>query len=163
MISRNQPYPNIQIRTLQVAILFTLGLVASLASAQQSNEPLPTVTAASVPFYPAIARMARIQGVVRLRVSTDGKRVSSVEVVSGPPLLARLANDNVKTWLFKPHTPTTFEVTFRYKLMLPSNCDSNCNCEYPEKESVLLELPTDVYLTGKTIVTCDPVEKLKDK
>ncbi len=133
-----------------------------MATAQQSKAPLPTVTAASVPFYPPIARMAGIQGLVQLRVSTDGKRVSTVEVVSGPPFLARLASDNVKTWEFKPHAPTTFEVTFHYKRVLPSKCP-NCNCEYPEKESVLLEFPTDIYLTGKAIIHCGPVAKRKGK
>jgi hypothetical protein len=102
--------------------------------------------------------MARIQGVVCLRVSTDGKRVSSVEVVSGPPLLARLANDNVKTWLFNPHDPTSFDVTFHYKLLRPTNCDSNCNCEFPEEEGVLLQLPTQVDLNAKIQMGCSPVD-----
>jgi hypothetical protein len=100
--------------------------------------------------------MARIRGVVRLRVSTDGKSVSSVEIVSGPPLLARLASDNVKTWLFKPHAPTSFDVTFHYKLLRPTKCDSNCNCEFPGKEGVLLQLPAQVDLSAKIPMACSP-------
>src|SRR5713226_899102 len=75
-----------------------------------------------------VARQTRIQGVVTLRVSTDGKQVSAVDAENGPPLLVKAAKENVKTWQFEPHTGTKFEITFHNRL-LPVECDSDCNCD----------------------------------
>jgi TonB family protein len=125
---------------------------AIMAIGQQ--KPLPSVISASVPFYPRIPQQAHIDGVVRLRISTDGNRVASVEVESGPPMLAQAAKENVKTWQFEPHSPTTFEATFRYRL-LPSKCDAECNCDSTEKPSVLLQLPTEVEVNAKELKVCD--------
>jgi TonB family protein len=118
------------------------------------QKPVPSVVSASVPLYPRITQQAHIEGVVRLRISTDGNRVASVEVESGQPMLAQAAQENVKTWQFEQHSPTTFEVTFRYKL-LPSKCDAKCNCDSAEKPSVLLQLPTDVEVNAKELMVCD--------
>jgi TonB family protein len=125
---------------------------AIMAVGQQ--KPVPSVVSASVPLYPRITQQAHIEGVVRLRISTDGNRVASVEVESGQPMLAQAAQENVKTWQFEQHSPTTFEVTFRYKL-LPSKCDAKCNCDSAEKPSVLLQLPTDVEVNAKELMVCD--------
>jgi hypothetical protein len=78
-----------------------------------------------------------------------------VEVESGQPMLARAAQDNVKTWQFDPHNPMTFEATFRYKL-LPSRCDAQCSaCDSVEKPSVLLRLPSQVEVNAKELMVCD--------
>src|SRR5882672_160306 len=92
-----------------LGVLLTLGLGANMSVAQQAKKLMPTVASASVPLYPRVIRAARIQGDVTLRLSTDGERVSAVEVESGPPMLAQAAKDNVKTWQCEPHTPTNFE------------------------------------------------------
>jgi hypothetical protein len=75
-------------------------------------------------------------------------------------MLITAAEENVRTWLFEQHSPTTFETTFRYKL-LPSKCDSNCNCDSVEKGSVLLQLPTDVEVNAKSVQICDPAVERK--
>lgn len=144
---------NLHVRTKGALVLFLLGMGVIMAVGQQ--KPLPSVTSASVPLYPRITQQAHIGGVVRLRVSTDGNRVASVEIQSGQPMLAQAAQENVKTWQFEPHSPMTFEVTFRYKL-LPSKCDAECNCDSAEKPSVLLQLPTDVEVNAKELMVCDP-------
>ena len=100
---------------------------SSLAG-QKTVSDLPKVVRASAPFYPELARQTRIQGTVTLRVSTDGKMVSAVGAGNGHPILVKAAAENVKTWEFKPHSPTTFEVTFRYRLFTPE-CNSECNCD----------------------------------
>lgn len=155
---------------LQTFALISFLLFLSAHSAAQdtpvvAKKELPKPVSASVPFYPALARQTRIQGTVTLRVSTDGKRVSSVEAESGHPILVEAATSNVKTWEFKPHAATSFEVTFRYTLFIPQ-CDSECNCdvgEHGERESVVLHLPSDVDLRAPTLLTCDPAVEITRK
>lgn len=126
---------------------------------------LPKVVSASVPFYPELARETRIQGDVRLRVSTDGKRVSAINPENGHRLLVNAAKENVQTWQFAPHKATSFEVTFRYTLFIPQ-CDSECNCDKGERgemESVVLHLPTQAEISAPTSLTCDPAVEIHRK
>jgi len=132
--------------TLMFIALFA-GAVASIAG--PSKEPLPIVVTAGVPFYPSVARVARIEGVVRLRLSTDGKRVSTISVHAGAPALIPAAEENVRTWEFKEHSPTTFDVTFVYKMLPESECSM-------DNGTVLLRLPTKVEVSAKGVQTCDP-------
>ncbi|MGH9735641.1 MAG: energy transducer TonB [Candidatus Acidiferrales bacterium] len=100
--------------------LFLLALVLLFLvtlNAQEAASVLPRVIDHAPIVYPAIARSAHVGGPVRLKITTDGHAVSSVEVVDGPPLLVKAATDNVKTWKFVDHTPGTFEVTFDFKLL----------------------------------------------
>jgi outer membrane biosynthesis protein TonB len=62
-------------------ILLALGLAANVCAAQEAKAPVPTLASAAVPFYPRVPQQAHIEGVVRLRISTDGNRVTTVEVV----------------------------------------------------------------------------------
>jgi TonB family protein len=56
-----------------------------------------------VPRYPAEAKQARIQGVVKLFavIGRDGA-VENLTVISGDPLLATAAMDAVKQWVYQP-------------------------------------------------------------
>jgi protein TonB len=55
------------------------------------------------PDYPPLARMARIQGTVRLEavISTDGT-IQNLRVLSGHPLLVRAALEAVARWRYQP-------------------------------------------------------------
>lgn len=55
------------------------------------------------PFYPPLAQMAQVQGIVRLRIfiSKTGD-VESCNYLSGPLMLMQSAIDAVKQWKFKP-------------------------------------------------------------
>ncbi len=55
------------------------------------------------PEYPALARMARIEGVVQIEatISRDGT-VEALRVVSGHPLLTKAAFDAVSRWRYEP-------------------------------------------------------------
>jgi TonB family protein len=55
------------------------------------------------PVYPPDAKAARIQGMVRFtaNIGKDGS-VTSLEVVSGHPLLVQSAQDAVMQWMYKP-------------------------------------------------------------
>ncbi|MGC2280226.1 MAG: hypothetical protein WA603_09430 [Candidatus Acidiferrales bacterium] len=64
-----------------------------------------------------MARTAHIQGEVRVKFTTNGESVIEAQAETGPPLLHRAAEDNVRTWKFAPHTAGTFHVTFRYKII----------------------------------------------
>jgi len=74
------------------------------------------------PAYPAIAKVAKIQGAIVLHViiGKDGA-VNEVQFVSGPPLLMKAAIDAVKQWRYKPtllngqpvEVDTTVTVIFR--------------------------------------------------
>jgi protein TonB len=55
------------------------------------------------PVYPELARISHTEGSVTLQVSiTKEGTVAKVEVVSGPALLTRAAQDAVKQWKYKP-------------------------------------------------------------
>jgi hypothetical protein len=123
--------------------------VAWLCDAAPSQEPLPTVTNATVPLYPRTADLAHIEGIVWLQVSTDGVRVSNVKIEGGPPMLAKAAADNVKTWEFSQHKPTTFKVKFTYRILADSGC-------YVDNSVVMLRLPSEVEVSTKGVHTCDP-------
>jgi TonB family protein len=55
------------------------------------------------PLYPPDAKAARIQGMVRFtaNIGKDGS-ITSLEVVSGHPLLVQSAQDAVMQWMYKP-------------------------------------------------------------
>ena len=151
---QNKQWYNVHVRIAQVLVFLALGVGATMSTAQQSKEPLPAVATAGVPFYPSVARVARIEGVVRLRLSTDGKRVSAISVEGGPPALVPAAEENVRTWQFKDHSPTTFEATFRYKMLPESECEMDSG-------TVLLRLPTEVEVSARGVQTCDPTVENK--
>jgi protein TonB len=56
------------------------------------------------PEYPALARQARIQGVVVLRamISRDGA-IENLQVLSGNPLLTPSALNAVRQWRYRPY------------------------------------------------------------
>jgi len=100
--------------TLALSLMFA---IVPLAKPQDSPDVLPKVVQHSQPIYPPLARQTRIQGDVRVRLVTDGASVTNVEAVAGHPLLRKATEDNVRTWKFASHRPSSFFVTFRYKLV----------------------------------------------
>jgi hypothetical protein len=119
------------------------------ARGRQVGHALPIVVAMAPPTFPVFARLAHIQGVVRLKVTTDGQRVTNAqEQGKASPLLAGLAEKNVRTWQFEPGDPTTFTVTYTYSLVAYriSGADST---------SITLRLPTDVEISATMPVNVD--------
>jgi TonB family protein len=107
-----------------------------------------------MPFYPPLARQAHIEGDIRLRVTTDGLGIASVVVESGQPMLARAAQDNVRTWKFASHEPTVFFTRFSYRL----TSEETCEHDEPNNGEVVLKLPTEIHVTSRALVHahCDP-------
>jgi len=90
---------------LMIMLLFLLGMSA----AQDAIVGVPSATANEHilkkidPEYPPLAKTARIQGKVLLKVTiAKGGDVTSVKVLSGHPMLAPSAIQAVKKWQYKP-------------------------------------------------------------
>ncbi len=122
----------------------------------ESDQELPVVISAAAPFYPRIENEMHIYGDVRIRVSTDGSKAASFADESGPPMLVQAAKDNIRTWIFDKHKPTSFTVAFRYRI------EEEASCAY-ENSSVILYLPSEVQISAKGIHTCDPAVEIGHK
>jgi TonB family protein len=68
------------------------------------------------PVYPPLARQARIQGVVVMRVLINGAgKIENVRVVTGHPLLIQAAIDAVKQWVYPTQSsPVATNVTLNF-------------------------------------------------
>lgn len=109
-----------------------------------------------MPIYPRTALLAHIQGTVKLKVSTDGTRAATVDIESGPPMLAKAAKENVLTWQFDPHKPTTFVTTFEYVITRPAQCGIT-------NSASVLKPPLEMQVTAEGVQTCDPAKKIKSQ
>lgn len=138
---------------LKIILILVLPFI-SLCQTTLGDEPgnLPILIQANIPFYPLDAQAIGIQGEVKVIITTDGDRVANVKVEDGPPMLALAVQENLKSWKFKPHSPTTFSSIFSYKMLT----DSACNFQ---NGSVTLHLPTEAIITARGLRTCDPVSK----
>ncbi len=134
--------------------LILLGGMLSPALAQKVDPELPLVLAGKMPLYPIMARAARVEGIVKIKITTDGKKITSLEVESGPPMLARFAKENILTWQFAEHKPTTFVTTFDYAF------EEKAECGY-SNGTAILNLPLKVHVSAKPVSICDPAVEIK--
>jgi hypothetical protein len=125
-------------------ILCLVCSVPFLLHGQGTGADLPKVTAFDCPKYPSKAESVRLQGMVRMQVTTDGHVVTDVKLMSGHPLLAPDAIKNVRTWKFSEHAPTSINVDYFYVFQGhfkrdPANgCDAKL--ELPSKVTVSTEM-----------------------
>jgi TonB family protein len=133
-------------KTLRWIALLVMGIASG--SAQESKVALPMVAGAAVPLYPPLARAARIQGVVHIEIVTDGHNVITARVKDGQKLLAAAAEENARTWRFAVHTPTSFTITYRYKLDVKLN-------NSPNNPTIVLRLPTEVEVSSAPMPPLD--------
>jgi hypothetical protein len=131
------------------ALLFALQTSLSFAQSADSGEGLPVVRAGAMPLYPVVASAARVQGTVKLKVVTDGKAVATIEIMSGPAMLAEAAKKAIRTWEFDPHSATTFFTTFEYQIVEPARCQYS-------NSSVTARLPLEVHVSTNGLMSCDP-------
>ncbi|HME37197.1 MAG TPA: energy transducer TonB [Candidatus Sulfotelmatobacter sp.] len=95
-----------------VAPILVLIALTSLAASQVAPEPTRAgdkvmadlLTKRVAPVYPPLARQARIQGTVilKVRISKSGD-VVNLQLVSGHPMLAPAAIEAVKQWKYSPY------------------------------------------------------------
>jgi uncharacterized iron-regulated membrane protein len=111
------------------------------AIGQEPTPALPMVSAAPVPLYPLLARHTNTQGIIHVKIQTDGQKVVQAHAEETNKLLSVAAEENAKNWEFSKHTPVTFTITYRYRLT--NECDSN-------NPTVTLHLPTKVEVCQHT-------------
>jgi TonB-like protein len=115
---------------------------AAVAQTEDNTPETPVVQSAEMPLYPELARQARIEGTVRMRVTTNGAAVTNLTANGAHKLLLEAAEQNVRTWHFYRHKPQTFSVTFVYKLEQPEVYGS-------VNPTLLIELPHRVAVRTK--------------
>lgn len=136
--------------SLPIFLALAIGALPSGSVAQDAPASPPAVVEAAVPFYPPTARAARIQGTVKLRVTVREGRAVNTAVISGPPVLASAASDNIRTWRFRQTGGASiFEVTFTYRIERTSQCT-------PDSGQIRLSLPLSVDISASGVRTCDP-------
>ena len=132
---------------LMAALLLLIGF-ASSASAQVTPQRVrvgDTVMADQVvtkvpPVYPPLARQARIQGLVFMKVliSKTGD-VENIQLITGHPMLAPSAIEAVKQWKYKPYLlngePVEVETNVTVNFTLPDK---------PPAEGVVGDMPGGV-------------------
>jgi len=124
----------------QIAAFFLLFTLASLAAAQivpQRVRVADTIISQQIvtkvaPIYPPLAKQAKIQGsvVLRVQISKSGD-VENLQLISGHPMLAPAAIEAVRQWKYKPFLlngePTGVEtsVTVNFTLADKPTAESN--------------------------------------
>ncbi len=96
--------------------LFLLCLAMFCGASERGSER--AIVRMEVPVFPPLARTAQIQGEVVLdaTISKEGN-VLAVQRLSGHPMLAADASENVRTWVFTETQAQSVErVVFVYKL-----------------------------------------------
>lgn len=146
-------------RLLVVALLLVGGSCAQAAG--KSHPTNIVVTKLATPTYPPIARAARIEGDVTLRlvVRPDGS-VESADVVSGHPMLKQAAWDSASRSQFaclQCGSRTTYSLTYRFTVAPrdpPQDCDAVSEAPPPAPEIDLSKPLVTVY--AWEMWTCDP-------
>jgi len=134
-------------------LLATLLVPPLMAIAPSKGPSLPVLRSGLMPIYPANARVAGISGTVLVRVSTDGQKVLKVEVISGPPMLAKAVVGLVESWQFWDHKACQFTSAFIF-VLTPVTCETRDDSDQGE---MILNLPAKAQITRQRSIECDPV------
>lgn len=91
-----------------------------------SPDTAELVTHSVTPGYPMLARQMKVQGSVILEavIGRDGL-IQDLQVVSGPPILARAAQEAVRQWHFKPHYEGSDPVETQAKITVNFTISAN--------------------------------------
>jgi TonB family protein len=128
----SSPQEAVLLPPLQVDVTYSNGrhqtLVASDTAVHLnfSPETAEALVQPVDPVYPLLAQQSNVQGSVVLlaRIGKDGN-VESVQVVSGPDILANAALEAVRQWRFKPRsdagaaTPAETRITVNFTISTP--------------------------------------------
>jgi TonB family protein len=121
------------------AMLWTM-FSRSLVSQTNGEMPRVVLTKLLAPAYPPIARQARIEGDVHLKISvhSDGS-VESVTPIDGPPLLVQAAVDSARQSHFEcrgcGESNANVSFTYSFQLSGGSNPDPCCCSHDPSSKN----------------------------
>ena len=139
---------------MRAAVAAGLVAVITIAGTSARQAVLPRVIAALVPQYPAELAKAGIIGGTVITVTTDGTRLTDARIVSAtgtPSTFHEATLRNLKTWRFAPHTPTSFQVNFRYTIV-NRPCDSLGRNAHA---AAVMKYPTDIEVFTERDQVCD--------
>jgi TonB family protein len=152
-------------RLLAPFLLLTCLTCASAAqdSTESRHSVSPAEAGASLitkvnPVYPPLARQARIQGTVILKliISKTGD-IKTLQLVSGHPMLAPAAIEAVKQWKYKPfevdgepvEVETTAQVIFQLATKpAPGDSDSNTGQSTPPPADSSANVPQRIRVSS---------------
>jgi TonB family protein len=133
-------------------ILIGLVLCAWMSSPSgvdvRHHVPAVSIVEGVLPFYPRLARDAKIQGDVRVQVSTDGRQVANVRVLTSVPNLSQTVEAAVKSWRFTPHAATTFESMFHFRF--------DDSCDGSNTSTITSDVPREFTITTGITLCGDP-------
>jgi hypothetical protein len=129
----------------------------NMVNAKSMQPVLPTIVSARVPSYPALAKLQKAQGIVKMRLTTDGHKVITVEPLEGHPALIKAAKANVETWEFQEHKAITFETIFAFAIKVVPPCEPNDE----RLDVITLRLPASVEIRATWQGECDPIVENK--
>jgi TonB family protein len=142
---------------MRVTHAIVMLLLCATALAQEHNVGVNKYV---VPIYPPIARQARVQGdvVLKLKLRTDGE-VDSIEAVSGHPMLKQAAINSLKQWRFvciDCAFAQKFEqqTTVSFKIRAAEPCENDGDVRYE------LRFPGYVSVETGPVTICDPAPVL---
>jgi TonB family protein len=103
---------------MNTLILRQVVLVAALFTAQ--GRAFSQVVHFESPRYPDLARQARIEGTVKVRVNLNAAgTVVSMQVLGAPPLLMEEVERNASKWTFAPGKQESTEISYEFRLEKP--------------------------------------------
>jgi hypothetical protein len=97
--------------------VFIIEMIVAYSVYAKDKDALPAVTNINVPSYSLPARTVHIEGVVHVKIRTDGRVIIEAKAEDGNILLAKSAESNALTWKFVPHEPASFTITYKYKFV----------------------------------------------
>lgn len=93
---------------------------AAPESAAVEAGPIKVLHQPPPPPYPALAKLARIQGTVVVEVTIDARGIpSAAHAIEGPAPLRQVAEEYAKAWTFAPVVRNGVAVPARFKLTMP--------------------------------------------
>jgi hypothetical protein len=126
--------------------VFIIEMIVAYSVYAKDKDALPAVTNINVPSYPQPARAVHIEGVVHVKIRTDGRVVIEAKAEDGNILLAKSAELNALTWNFVPHEPASFTITYKYKFVTKISERRVIFRLQPEVEIYDTRLPTPKHI-----------------
>lgn len=153
--------------TLAALAALTCAVVESLVQNEpnsSSRQEDVVLTELSKPVYPRLAKQARVQGdvVLKVVVRRDGT-VEVAEAISGPAMLIQATLDSAKNSRFDcsscTETLTLFRMVYTFETVSPefdANCEAKPDATYP----LVSQSRNHVTVIDQSIGICDPIETI---